>query len=66
MDKIKKTKQQLDNELLILVHDLRPFERIVIKKDDFGKPGKIIILTEGVTLLDYEEGSEISDKRNSI
>lgn len=35
--------------------DLRPYEMVKIKKDEFGKPGKIIVLTECTTILDNKE-----------
>lgn len=45
--------KELDLKLLALVHTLRPFEEIRIKKDGFGKTGKIIILSSSTTILDY-------------
>jgi hypothetical protein len=53
--KQKKTKEQLDTELLQLVHTLRGQELIKIKKDDYGKPGRIIVQAESTTYLDYSE-----------
>lgn len=47
------TKEEFDNKLLAIVHSLRPYEEIKIKKDEFGKPGKIIVLTSSTTVLDY-------------
>ncbi len=54
-EKQKLTKEQLDNKLLAIVHSLRPFEELKIKADEFGKPCKIIMLSSGTTILDYQE-----------
>jgi predicted Ser/Thr protein kinase len=51
----KLTKEQFDLKLLAIVHHLRPFEEIKIKKDEFGKPGRIVVLSSSTTILDYEE-----------
>ncbi len=45
---------EFDLKLLTIVHSLRPFEEVKIKKDEFGKPGRIIILTSSTTILDKE------------
>lgn len=55
MEKEKLTNDQLDAKLLAILHTLRPFEVIKIKKDEFGRPGRIIIMAESTTILDYEE-----------
>lgn len=55
MLKQKESKESLDLKLLTLIHSLRPFEEIKIKKDEFGKPGRIIVLASSTTILDYKE-----------
>ena len=42
------------DKLWAIVMDLRPHEEIKIKKDREGKPGKIIVLTECVTILESD------------
>ena len=42
------------DKLWAIVSDLRPFELVKIKKDENGKPGKIIVLTECVTILESD------------
>jgi len=64
-EKQKLTHKQLMAKLELIIFDLRPFEEIRIKKDEYGKPGKIIILTSGTTLLDFNQGEEIQDRRVS-
>ncbi len=52
---MEKTKELNKEALWLIVMDLRPFEVIKIKKDEFGKPGRVIILTESTTILDSVE-----------
>lgn len=49
----KQTKAEFDLKLLAIVHNLRPYEEIKIKKDEKGLPGRIIVLTSSTTFLDY-------------
>lgn len=53
--KEKKTKSQLDAELLATVHTLLPDEEIKIMKDAKGTPGRIVIIARRSIFLDYEE-----------
>lgn len=46
------TKAEFDLKLLQIVHSLQPFEEIKIKKDEFGKPNRIIVLSSTTTILD--------------
>lgn len=55
---MNETRKQFDQKLLLLVHTLRPFEEIKIKKDDFGRPGRVIVLSSSTTILDYEKEKE--------
>lgn len=55
MEKQKENKQTLDQKLLLIVHALRPYEVIKIKKDEFGNPKKIIVMTESTTTLEYSD-----------
>ena len=59
LQKEKLTKEEFDKKLLAIVHSLRPFEQVVIKKDEFGKSNRIIILSSSTTILDYVEVREV-------
>lgn len=47
-------KTEFDLKLLAIVHSLRPFEEIKIKKDEFGRVNRIIVLSSSTTMLDYD------------
>ncbi len=53
--KLKKTKAQLDSDLLLIVHTLRPEEEIRIFKDARGYPGRIVVVARKTIFLDYNE-----------
>ena len=53
--KDKLTSNDLDLRILAIIHTLKPYEEIRIKADEFGKPGRIIVLSSSTTILDYED-----------
>ena len=51
-------KEQLDKELLLIIHDLRPDEEIKIIKDKTtGKLTRIIVNSRKTTVLDLVDNS---------
>lgn len=52
---MEKTKELNKEILWLIVMNLRPFEVIKIKKDEFGKPNRVIVMTESTTILDSLE-----------
>ena len=54
MEYRKVTKEQLMTEIETLLFDLRPFEQIIMKKDENGKPGRFIVLANSTTILDCD------------
>jgi hypothetical protein len=46
--------KDLDAQILLIVHTLAPREEVVIKADEFGRPGRILIMARKTTVLDYD------------
>ncbi len=59
--KTKKTREQLDRELLLVVHNLLPEEEVRIFKDARGNPGRVIVVARTTTFLDYDVGEMAID-----
>lgn len=58
----KTAEDEFNLKILTLIHTIRPFEEIVIRKSDHGKPGTVIVTSRTVTILD-PDGEEVQDRR---